>query len=317
MISTIFFRTIAVALFAAAVVPAAAQVNGIRVTLLGTGCPPPVMNRFGPSTLVEAGDQKLLFDAGRGALQRLTQIKVRWQDVNGVFLTHLHSDHIVGFPDLWLTGWLIVPGRNVPLQVWGPLGTSKMISHLKQAFEYDISIRQVNDRAAPDGVVLLVHDISEGVIYNKGGVKVTAFEVDHSPVKPAFGYRIDYAGRSVVLSGDTRVSENLIRHSQGVDLLVHEVFVPETLQRAGVPPDRANKIVAYHTTPEEAGLVFARTKPRLAVYSHICLPTATDQDLLPPTRKTYGGPLELGEDLMVIEVGEKIEARKPARSSPQ
>ena len=316
MISTIFFRTIAVALFAAVVVPAAAQVHGIRVTLLGTGCPPPVMNRFGPSTLVEAGDQKLLFDAGRGALQRLTQIKVRWQDVNGVFLTHLHSDHIVGFPDLWLTGWLIVPGRNVPLQVWGPLGTSKMISHLKQAFEYDISIRQVNDRAAPDGVVLLVHDISEGVIYNKGGVKVTAFEVDHSPVKPAFGYRIDYAGRSVVLSGDTRVSENLIRHSQGVDLLVHEVFVPETLQRAGVPPDRANKIVAYHTTPEEAGLVFARTKPRLAVYSHICLPTATDQDLLPATRKTYGGPLELGEDLMVIEVGEKVEARKPARSSP-
>lgn len=316
MISTIFFRTIAVALFAAAVVPAAAQVNGIRVTLLGTGCPPPVMNRFGPSTLVEAGDQKLLFDAGRGALQRLTQIKVRWQDVNGVFLTHLHSDHIVGFPDLWLTGWLIVPGRNVPLQVWGPLGTSKMISHLKQAYEYDISIRQVNDRAAPDGVVLLVHDISEGVIYNKGGVKVTAFEVDHAPVKPAFGYRIDYAGRSVVLSGDTRVSENLIRHSQGVDLLVHEVFVPETLQRAGVPPDRAKKIVAYHTTPEEAGLVFARTKPRLAVYSHICLPTATDQDLLPPTRKTYGGPLELGEDLMVIEVGEKVEARKPARSSP-
>ena len=316
MISTIFFRTIAVALFAAAVVPAAAQVQGIRVTLLGTGCPPPVMNRFGPSTLVEAGDQKLLFDAGRGSLQRLTQIKVRWQDVNGVFLTHLHSDHIVGFPDLWLTGWLIVPGRNVPLQVWGPLGTSKMISHLKQAYEYDTSIRQVNDRAAPDGVVLLVKDISEGVIYNKGGVKVTAFEVDHAPVKPAFGYRIDYAGRSVVLSGDTRVSENLIRHSQGVDLLVHEVFVPETLQRAGVPPDRANKIVAYHTTPEEAGQVFARTKPRLAVYSHICLPTATDQDLLPPTRKTYGGPLELGEDLMVIEVGEKIETRKPARSSP-
>jgi ribonuclease Z len=164
--------------------------------------------------------------------------------------------------------------------------------------------------------VLLVQDISEGVVYNKGGGKVTAFEVDHGAAKPAFGYRIDYAGRSVVLSGDTRVSENLVRHSQGVDLLVHEVFVPETLQRAGVPPDRANKIVAYHTTPEEAGQVFARTKPRLAVYSHICMPNATDQDLLPPTRKTYGGPLEIGEDLMVIEVGEKVEARKPARSSP-
>jgi ribonuclease Z len=149
------------------------------------------MNRFGPSTLVEAGDQKLLFDAGRGALQRLTQLNVRWQDVNGVFLTHLHSDHLVGFPDLWLTGWLIVPGRNVPLQVWGPLGTTKMMSHLKQAYEYDISIRLANDRASPEGVGLLVKDISEGVVYNKGGVKVTAFEVDHAPVKPAFGYRID------------------------------------------------------------------------------------------------------------------------------
>jgi len=94
VISTIFSRAMAVALFAAAVVPAAAQEQGIRVTLLGTGCPPPVMNRFGPSTLVEAGSQKLLFDAGRGALQRLTQLQVRWQDVNGVFLTHLHSDHL-------------------------------------------------------------------------------------------------------------------------------------------------------------------------------------------------------------------------------
>jgi ribonuclease Z len=206
-----------------------------------------------------------------GTLQRLTQLKVRWQDVNGVFLTHLHSDQIVGFPDLWLTGWLIVPGRSVPLQVWGPSGTSKMMSRIKQAYEYDISIRLANDGASPDGVMLVVEDISEGVVYNKGGVKVTAFEVDHAPVKPAFGYRIDYAGRSVVLSGDTRVSENLIRHAQGVDLLVHEVFVPETLQRAGVPPDRAKNIVAYHTTPEQAGQVFARAKPKLAVVYQLAI----------------------------------------------
>ncbi|MGH7486657.1 MAG: MBL fold metallo-hydrolase, partial [bacterium] len=99
--------------------------------------------------------------------------------------------------------------------------------------------------------------MSDGVVYEKGGVKVTAFEVDHAPVKPALGYRIDYAGRSLVLSGDTRVSENLIRHAQGVDVLVHEVFAPATLERAGVPPGRAKNIVAYHTSPEEAGEVFA------------------------------------------------------------
>ena len=311
MFLTIFRRTLRIALFVITCASAAAQGQEIKVTLLGTGCPPAVMNRFGPSILVEAGGQKFLFDAGRGALQRLNQVNVRWRDVQGVFLTHLHSDHVVGFPDLWLTGWL-TPGRDVPLQVWGPRGTKKMMSHLEQAFEYDIRIRLYDDRPSPDGVVILAEDIAEGFVYEKGGVKITAFEVDHTPVKPAFGYRIDHAGRSVVLSGDTRVSENLIRHAQGVDLLIHEVAAPETFQRAGTPPERAKSVVAHHVTPEQAGEVFSRTKPKLAVYSHIVLPTATEQDLIPPTRKTYQGPLELGEDLMVIEVGEKIMVRRPA-----
>jgi len=311
MLMTIVRRTLGIALFVINCASAAAQGQEIKVTLLGTGCPPAVMNRFGPSILVEAGEQKFLFDAGRGALQRLNQVKVSWRDVQGVFLTHLHSDHVVGFPDLWLTGWL-TPGRDVPLQVWGPRGTQKMMLHLEQAYEYDIRIRLYDDRASPDGVVILAEDVAGGFVYEKNGVKITAFEVDHTPVRPAFGYRIDYAGRSVVLSGDTRVSENLIRHAQGVDLLVHEVASPETFQRAGSPPERAKSVVAHHVTPEQAGEVFSRTKPKLAVYSHIVLPTATEQDLIPPTRKTYAGPLELGEDLMVMEVGEKIVVRRPA-----
>lgn len=288
----------------------------IKVTLLGTGCPPPVMHRFGPSILVESGGQKFLFDAGRGALQRLTQLKVPWPEVQGVFLTHLHSDHVVGFPDLWLTGWIMIPRRMAPVHVWGPRGTAKMMSHLEQAYEFDIRIRLFDDRASPDGIVLLAEDIQEGVVFEKDGVKVTAFEVDHSPVKPAFGYRIDYAGRSVVLSGDTRVSENLIRYAQGVDLLVHEVAAPGSILRQGHPPDRVESIVAHHVTPEQAGQVFSRVKPKLAVYSHIAAPTATAEELIAPTRKTYTGPLEIGEDLMVIEVGEKITVRRPARSSP-
>jgi len=308
-------HALTVALFVAALVPAVARGQQFRATLLGTGCPAAVMNRFGPSTLVEAGDQKFLFDAGRGALQRLTQLDVRWQDIQGVFLTHLHSDHVVGFPDLWLTGWLIVPGRKVPLQVRGPTGTAAMMSHLQQAFAYDVRIRTENDGVSPEGVALAVEEIGEGVVYDKGGVKITAFEVDHAPVKPALGYRIDYSGRSIVLSGDTRVSQNLLRHAQNVDVLVHEVFAPATLQRAGVPAARAKSIVDYHTTPEQAGEVFARLKPKLAVYSHICMPSATEEDLVPGTRKTYTGPLELGEDLMAIDIGETIRVRKPPGSS--
>jgi ribonuclease Z len=187
-----------------------------------------------------------------------------------------------------------------------------MMSHLKLAYEFDVRVRLANEPVPPDGVVLRVSDIGAGVVYDQSGVRVTAFEVDHAHVSPAFGYRIDHAGRSVVLSGDTRVAENLIRYAQGVDVLVHEVFAPETLQRAGVPSDRAKRIVDYHTTPEQAGTVFAKAQPKLAVYSHICMPGATDQDLLLPTRMTYAGPLEIGEDLMVIKVGEKIEVHRRA-----
>ena len=288
----------------------------IRVTLLGTGNPPPVMDRFGPSILVEAGDKKLLFDAGRGAIQRMAQIKVGWQSIDGVFFTHLHSDHVVGFPDAWLTGWLI-SRRNRPLEVWGPPGTENMVSHLRQAFEFDIRFRISDDRAPPEGAVINAHEIGAGVTYEQGGVRVTAIKVDHTPVEPAYGYRIDFGGRSVVLSGDTRVSDNLIRAAEGVDLLVHEVVSPQSFERAGTPADRTKPIIEHHVTPEQAGEVFAKAKPRLALYSHIVPPTATADDLVPGTRKNYQGPLEVGEDLMVIEVGNEVVVKRPSRATPR
>ena len=237
-----------------------AQGQTIKVTLLGTGSPQPVMERFGPSILVEAGEQKFIFDTGRGALQRLRQADVKYNDIQGVFFTHLHSDHVVGFPDLWLTGWL-TGQRTAPLSVWGPKGTKKMMSNLEKAFEFDIKARISDNTGLPAGVVINAGDIKEGVVFEKNGVKITAFEVDHERVKPAFGYRIDYAGRSVVLSGDTRYSENLIRYSKGVDLLIYEVVSPEVLARMKFPAELAKTIIDYHTTPEQAGELFSLVKP--------------------------------------------------------
>jgi len=126
---------------------------------------------------------------------------------------------------------------------------------------------------------------------------VTAFKVEHGPANPAFGYRVDYAGRSVVLSGDTGPTENLLRFAQGVDVLIHEVSLPGTAPGAGG---------STHTTPEDAGTIFARVKPRLAVYSHIIPPGAPAEEFIVGTRKTYNGPLEVGEDLLSIEVGDEI-----------
>ena len=276
-----------------------------RVTLLGTGAPPPVLDRFGPSTLVEAGGEKLLFDAGRGSLQRLHQLGIPFGDITGIFLTHHHSDHVVGFADLWLTGWIGRPWgrRTVPLRIWGPDGTNQMAEHLPLAFATDIRVRSHSYNA--DGVKLESTEIEEGVVFDSGGIRVTAFKVDHGGEQlDAFGYRIDYQRRSAVLSGDTTFNENLIAHSRNVDLLVHEVThgMGEGLERANLERIRRN-----HTTPEDAGTVFARTRPRLAVYNHILLfGEATDADLIPATRATYPGPLVLGEDLMQFEIGDEV-----------
>jgi ribonuclease Z len=281
-----------------------------RVTLLGTGAPPPVLDRFGPSTLIEVGKETFIFDAGRGAMQRLNQLKIPFADITGMFLTHHHSDHVVGFADLWLTGWIGRPWgrRSVPLKVWGPEGTAQMMEHLPLAFAVDLRVRSKN--YPPDGARLETREIREGVVFDKDGVKVTAFEVDHGGEElPAFGYRIDHRGRSAVLSGDTTFNENLIRHAQGVDLIVHEVTA--TAGSAGENTEQLKRIARNHTTPEQAGEVFARVKPKLAVYNHLLLfGGATAQDLIPATRQAYSGPLEVGEDLLRIEVGDAVKIHR-------
>jgi ribonuclease Z len=309
LVSSARFALLAVTLLSTLTLAQNAPKHSLKVTLLGTGTPRPIMQRFGPSILVEAGGQKLLFDCGRGCTQRLYQAKVPFSEVTALFLTHLHSDHIVGIPDLWLTGW--INGRRSPLQVWGPRGTQQMMKGLGQAYEFDIHIRRDVDEQIPgEGVVEKATDIEEGVVYENGGVKVTAFNVDHGLVKPALGYRVDYGGHSVVLSGDTRYSENLIKFAQGSDVLIHEVLAANAFEalNAALTKQQIEKVMAHHTKTEEAAMVFAKVKPKLAVYSHIVPPNATD--LLSDTRKGYSGPVEVGEDLMSIEIGDMVEVHK-------
>src|SRR5689334_16697661 len=136
----------------------------IKVTILGTGTPQPLMDRFGPSILVEAGTETLLFDAGRGCLQRLRQLKIEYDSLDALFLTHLHSDHIVGLPDLWLTGWLVAK-RSLPLKVFGPVGTDTMIAYLQKAYAFDIRMRIEDDKALPAGGKLSATDIQQGIVY--------------------------------------------------------------------------------------------------------------------------------------------------------
>ena len=300
--------------------PPAVTADEFRVTLLGTGSPAPVMRRFGPGVLVQAGGKTLLIDCGRGTTQRLLQAGLRLGQVDALFLTHLHSDHVVGIPDLWLTGWLeaAYAQRKGAFVVYGPAGTQSLMDGLARAYQWDIQARIADQGLSPASIAAQVTEFKEGVVYDQGGVKVTAIEVDHGDVlKPAFGFRVDYAGRSVTVSGDTRFSENLIRHATGTDLLIHQVAAvrDELLQN---PVFKV--ILAHHTQPDEAGTVFTRVKPRLAVFYHFVLlgapgiPPVSEADVVTQTRKTYAGPLLIGEDLMAFRLDRDAVTQLPVKA---
>ena len=293
--------------------------SGFRVTLLGTGTPIPIPGRFGPATLVEAGDQTILIDAGRGATIRMFQLGIPIGRIDALLLTHFHSDHTIGIPDLWLTGWLssYFGARKGPFNVIGPAGTEALMRHLEKAYRRDIEIRMADEKFAQEDVAVTVKEFSQdGIVYERGGLRITAFTVDHGEaIKPAYGYRIDYQDRVAVVSGDTRYNENVVRYGKGCDLLVHEVAMakPELLKEPHV-----QSILNHHTSPQEAGSAFARARPKLAAFTHLVMLASPTVDapsidqLVAATRETYDGPLEVGEDLMSFEIADTVTVRRPA-----
>lgn len=284
--------------------------SDFKVTLLGTGHPSPRLDRFGPSTLIEAAGHKIIFDCGRGTMQRAYQVHKETQDFDKLFITHLHSDHTTGIPDLWITG-TIMGRHDKPLRIWGPRGTKSMAANLEKAFAVDLKVRRMGEQRYgldhEKGVRIEAADVDEGFVYEEDGLSVEPFRVnhfDHFCDEPSFGYRVKYDGRSVVLSGDTCFCENLIMYSSGVDLLVHEVAA------APLGVDLSNDVryfLSLHTQPEECGRVFQRVNPGLAVYYHVLQFLGVSlEEVMDRTRREYVGPLVFGEDLMRIEVGDSV-----------
>jgi ribonuclease Z len=293
-----------------------------RVTLLGTGVPIPRPERFGPATLIEAGEHTILIDAGRGATIRMFQIGVPIGQIDALLLTHFHSDHTVGIPDLWLTGWLngYFGARQKPFHVIGPTGTTELMSHLEAAYSRDLEIRIEDEKLVRAHASITIEEFeADGIVYEAGDLRIAAFTVDHGvAIKPAYGYRIEYQDRVAVISGDTRYNENVVKFGTGVDLLIHEV--------AMAPPElcaepHIQRILNHHTTPQQAGMVFARAKPKLAAYTHLVMlatasiPAPSIQDLIAQTRENYAGPLVVGEDLMSFEISDIIKVQRASLST--
>ena len=286
----------------------------IKLTFLGTGAPRPSHDRFGPAILAEAGDYKIMVDAGPGMRERLFQAGgfEMLTTVDHLLITHLHFDHTISAPGLWLTGWLF--GRKTPMKVFGPTGTAAMMENFLAAYDWDIRYRTIVG-VHKEGSQIISTDVEPGVFFDKEGLKVTAFNVEHMPINietgeslglegATLGYRIDYKGRSVLFSGDTRStpSSEIIPFGKGVDVLIHETQVPAP----GNSPEAAlaNVSLSVHSTPAQVAYVFDQTRPRLAVYSHIIPPEITSAELLGMT--DYDGDMLVAVDLMTLAIGDKI-----------
>ncbi len=278
---------------------AALPADSTVVVLLGTGMPRPDPDRSGPSTAVVVGSRVFVFDAGPGVERRMAAAHLPINGPTALFITHLHSDHTLGLPDLIFTSWVM--GRSKPMPAYGPHGLAAMTRHLIEAWSEDEDIRTNGlEHEAPNGFAVDVHEISPGVVYDSAGVKITAIPVLHGSWKEAYGYRIDTPRRSIVISGDTRYSEALRDASRGVDVLVHEVYAASQVRPENRPGgDRwVEYMHPFHASDAEVGRLAAEARPKMVLLTHIVGSHRWDDEIVANMHAAgYAGPVVVGRDL--------------------
>jgi ribonuclease BN (tRNA processing enzyme) len=288
------------------------RANGsTQVVMLGTGTPRPDPNCSGPATAIIVEDTPYLIDFGPGVIRRVTAAYEKGVTALGfgginiktAFLTHLHSDHTVGYPDLIFTSWVM--GRQEPLEVYGPKGIGAMTEHVLKAWEVDIGVRTngINQHNSV-GCKVNAHEISPGVIYQDSKVRVTAFPARHEDMVDSFSFRFDTPDRVIVISGDTTPTQALIDHSRDCDILVHEAYSMESFRK--VSPQWQEYRRRAHTSSVQLAEIANTVKPGLLVLYHRSNAGGapgimdTEEVLIDEIRHAYKGNVVAGHDLDVF-----------------
>jgi ribonuclease BN (tRNA processing enzyme) len=281
---------------------AEAETSGTRIVVLGTGTPNPDPQRSGPAVAIVVNERAYLVDCGPGVVRRAAAAEkngiaaLKPTQLNIVFITHLHSDHTLGYPDLIFSPWVL--GRAEPVAAYGPRGLKAMTSHIEKAWEEDIAVRRRGlEQANATGYKADVHEIKPGVVYRDGNVTVTAFPVKHGVWKEAYGYTFVTRDRKIVVSGDTAPTDEVVKACDGCDVLLHEVYNPhgEELKT----PHWKEYFATFHTSPAELGEIARRAHPRLLILYHQVLERLPEEDLLEQMKKEYSGIWVSAQDLSV------------------
>lgn len=287
--------------------------DGLHVGLCGSGAPMPG-ERGGPCVMVIAGKRLIIIDSGTGGVRTLARMGFGPGTIERVLLTHFHSDHIDGLGEMMLQRW-VGGTHTTPLPIHGPEGVDRIVAGFNEAYTLDQGYRIAHhgaDVLPPTGFGGTAAPFAlvdgEAIVVDDGGLKITAFTVDHAPIEPAAGYRISYKGRTAVISGDTKAVPAVEKQAADVDLLVHEALSPELVNMIGAAAKKAGRdnlakimhdILDYHTTPEEAAGIAARAKVKFLLFYHIVPPlplSALEGPFVGKSREIFQGPLSVGRD---------------------
>ena len=277
--------------------------GGTQIVMLGTGTPVANPDRSGPAVAIVVNGMPYLVDCGPGVVRRaaaayragIEGLKVT--NLKRLFLTHLHSDHTLGYPDLLFTPWVL--GRDEPVAVYGPPGIKAMTDHLVSAYQEDIRIRIDGlEPANLTGYQAEVHEIEPGVVYADANVTVRAFPVIHGSWAHAFGFRFETGDCTIVLSGDTRPTPTLIDNARGCDVLIHEVYSQAGFE--GRSPEWKRYHASFHTSSRELGEIAGEVRPGLLILYHQLFWGTTEAELLNEIREVYDGPVISAHDLDVF-----------------